>query len=128
MKKVAVTSLIFMGSVICLCVFNIILCVAVPGYKEFLASAVVEDKIMPVAEVKDTKASTEASTTGEKKMTLEELKEKYDISAISCVSSDNDEDDDKAGLSIVDKAYHEDCGTGKGYWVITYSDGSTAVE
>ena len=27
-----------------------------------------------------------------------------------------------------DKEYHEDCGTGKGYWVITYSDGSTSVE
>lgn len=29
---------------------------------------------------------------------------------------------------IIDKEYHEDCGTGKGYWVITYSDGSTSVE
>ena len=29
---------------------------------------------------------------------------------------------------IVDKEYHEDCGTGKGYWVITYSDGSTSIE
>ncbi|MCR5402278.1 MAG: hypothetical protein K6E91_00450 [Butyrivibrio sp.] len=29
---------------------------------------------------------------------------------------------------IVDKEYHEDCGTGKGYWVITYSDGSTVIE
>ncbi len=31
-------------------------------------------------------------------------------------------------LQIIDKEYHEDCGTGKGYWVITYSDGSTSVE
>jgi hypothetical protein len=29
---------------------------------------------------------------------------------------------------IVDKEYHEDCGTGKGYWVITYDDGSTSIE
>ena len=29
---------------------------------------------------------------------------------------------------IIDKEYHEDCGTGEGYWVITYSDGSTVVE
>lgn len=29
---------------------------------------------------------------------------------------------------IIDKEYHEDCGTGKGYWVITYSDGSTSIE
>ena len=26
------------------------------------------------------------------------------------------------------KEYHEDCGTGKGYWVITYEDGSTSIE
>lgn len=30
--------------------------------------------------------------------------------------------------AIIDKEYHEDCGTGKGYWVITYSDGTTAIE
>ena len=29
---------------------------------------------------------------------------------------------------IIDKQYHEDCGTGKGYWVITYDDGTTEIE
>jgi hypothetical protein len=29
---------------------------------------------------------------------------------------------------IVDKEYHEDCGTGKGYWIIKYEDGSTVIE
>jgi hypothetical protein len=29
---------------------------------------------------------------------------------------------------IVNKEYHEDCGTGKGYWVITYDDGTTEIE
>ncbi len=29
---------------------------------------------------------------------------------------------------IVDKEYHEDCGTGKGYWIIKYEDGSSVIE
>ena len=30
--------------------------------------------------------------------------------------------------SVVNKEYHEDCGTGEGYWIIQYSDGSVEVE
>ena len=52
----------------------------------------------------------------------------YDISALESSSSSSGADNDGAERTIVDKTYHEDCGTGKGYWVITYSDGSTAVE
>ncbi len=29
---------------------------------------------------------------------------------------------------IIERTYHEDCGTGKGYWVIKYSDGSYGIE
>lgn len=29
---------------------------------------------------------------------------------------------------VIDKEYHEDCGTGEGYWVLTYSDGSVVIE
>ena len=29
---------------------------------------------------------------------------------------------------IVDKEYHEDCGTGEGYWIIKYEDGTTVIE
>ena len=29
---------------------------------------------------------------------------------------------------IIDKEYHEDCGTGEGYWIIKYEDGSVKIE
>ena len=30
--------------------------------------------------------------------------------------------------SIIDKEYHEDCGTGEGYWIIKYEDGTMEIE
>ncbi len=43
------------------------------------------------------------------------------------MKTDSSEDAEPERL-IVNKEYHEDCGTGKGYWVITYDDGTTAIE
>jgi len=128
MKKAAVTALIFMGTLISLCIFNIILCVAAPEYRDFLASAFLEEDSIPKVDVPDMEIHVDDQSSQEKKLTLEELKKKYDISAIACSSSCDEECNDKEENLIIDKTYHEDCGTGKGYWVITYSDGSTSVE
>ena len=128
MKKVAATTLVFMGLMACVIVFNIILCVAVPPYKDFLTAAVKEEPAPPVVKAATIGISQKTDEPTEKKLTLEELKEKYDISALACKSSCDEDCDGNAELTIVDKTYHEDCGTGKGYWVITYSDGSTVVE
>ena len=35
---------------------------------------------------------------------------------------------EKSEKRIVDKKYYEDCGSDKGYWVITYEDGTTSIE
>ena len=128
MKKVAATTLVFMGLMACVIVFNIILCVAVPEYKDFLTTAVTEDTTPPVVKASTINVTKKNEGPTEEKLTLEELKEKYDISALACSSSCGADHDGDAELTVVDKTYHEDCGTGKGYWVITYSDGSTAVE
>ncbi|SFU47502.1 hypothetical protein [Butyrivibrio sp. M55] len=128
MKKVAATTLVFMGLMACVIVFNIILCVAVPEYKDFLTTAVAEETAPPVVKASTVSVTKKNEKPTEEKLTLEELKEKYDISALACSSSCDEECGGGAERTIVDKAYHEDCGTGKGYWVITYSDGSTAVE
>ena len=40
----------------------------------------------------------------------------------------DDDTDDVKKAAIVDKEYHEDCGTGEGYWIIRYSDGTVEVE
>ena len=128
MKKVAVTTMVFMGLMACVIVFNIILCEAVPEYKDFLTAAVSEETAPPVVKASTVNVTKKNEKPTEEKLTLEELKEKYDISALESSSSSSGADNDGAERTIVDKTYHEDCGTGKGYWVITYSDGSTAVE
>lgn len=35
---------------------------------------------------------------------------------------------EKCEKRVVDKKYYEDCGSDKGYWVITYEDGTTSIE
>ncbi len=45
------------------------------------------------------------------------------------VNRDEPEEENKGkDPVIVDKEYHEDCGSGKGYWIIKYEDGNTAIE
>ena len=128
-EAVAATALIFLGSIVCVFFFNLFLYAMVPGYRNLLLSAVARHESVPVmeapAKVKETPLKIKETPVEEKKMTLEELKQKYDISGIACK---NDEFEGEAEPTIVDKTYYEDCGTARGYWVITYSDGSTAVE
>ena len=96
----------------------------VPGYRNFLREAISGNSSVPVIAASEPVVDKKAPVE-ENKMTLEELKKKYDVSSMECTEEACEEG---AELTIVDKTYYEDCGTGNGYWVITYSDGSTAVE
>ena len=60
----------------------------------------------------------------------------YDKNAVSAseyvernitVNGTEEDNSDKEPV-IVDKEYHEDCGTGEGYWIIKYEDGTTVIE
>ena len=60
----------------------------------------------------------------------------YDKNAVSeseyverniTVNGTEEDNSDKEPV-IVDKEYHEDCGTGEGYWIIKYEDGTTVIE
>ena len=60
----------------------------------------------------------------------------YDKNAVSeseyverniTVNGTEEDNSDKEPV-IVDKEYHEDCGTGEGYWIIKYEDGNTVIE
>ena len=105
--------------------FNILLYGTVPFYKEALESAIADESI-PVVEasndpviIPENDAATTASPTLEELKALTPFPEEASTSAIT---------EEKAELNIIDKTYYEDCGSGKGYWVITYSDGSTVVD
>ncbi len=151
MKKIFSGVLVFTGVVFLLFVVNIVLYSAVPGYRAALSKAVGKDA------ANGSGAGVNVSAAGNVNVNIDENQAdgsndamssgKYGISVTGIENSiatktfektdheknlidkrDTETDDTDRQPVIVDKEYHEDCGTGKGYWVITYSDGSTSIE
>lgn len=126
MRKVLTFTLIFAGTVFVVFLFNIMMYATVPEYHDAISAAVASSKddipVVTPEMVIETVATKEAAD--ENSITLEVEDEKVALS----YEAEVEETKDDPELIIVDKQYHEDCGTGKGYWVITYSDGSTAIE
>jgi hypothetical protein len=131
MRKVTAFLMIFAGTMACVFVFNIALYTMLPEYKN-LIRVMVPDRDIPVVEVsKEAPAGTDMheSDAGEADI-MQNIKPDsyYKLTYIdneSVALTDSPSEDKPA---IVDKEYHEDCGTGKGYWVITYDDGTTEIE
>ena len=126
MRKVLTFTLIFAGTVFVVFLFNIMMYATVPEYHDAISAAVASSKDdIPVVTpdmVTDPAAAKEA--TEEPPVFLDVEDENVALS----FEAEVEEEKDDPELIIVDKQYHEDCGTGKGYWVITYSDGSTVIE
>ncbi len=126
MRKVLTFTLIFAGTVFVVFLFNIMMYATVPEYHDAISAAVASSKddipVVTPEMVIGPVATKEAAD--ENSITLEVEDEKVALS----YEAEVEETKDDPELIIVDKQYHEDCGTGKGYWVITYSDGSTAIE
>ncbi len=122
----------------------------VPGFREVVTRAIGRDGDIPVVSSDDSfeedgaaQLVTEieedeevALSSGEEEgLFREEEKATVESDAVSGegdelpAGSESDEvvESDPERL-IVDKEYHEDCGTGAGYWVITYDDGTTEIE
>ncbi len=127
MKAVLRYIFIVIGTVFFLFLMNIMLFCFVPSYRDMLVKAVGHEE--------ETSENNEVfSDFGEKKQLddgtiVDESKEAAtDRGVINQQMGKTDSLESQQNLQIIDKEYHEDCGTGKGYWVITYSDGSTSVE
>ena len=131
MRKFTKIAMIFVGTVLGIFIFNLVLYANNPGYRSALGS-MVEEKSYD----QGVAASDATAQTAENSVNAEES-----VSEAAPVASSKVEDmvpDTRAEERtlepeseekvIVDKTYHEDCGTGKGYWVITYSDGSVGLE
>ena len=129
MRKFTKIAMIFVGTVLGIFIFNLVLYANNPGYRSALGGMVEEKsydqgEAAPVASSKvedmvpDIRSDEEAvaGTRSDKEAVADARAEERTLEP---------ESEEKV---IVDKTYHEDCGTGKGYWVITYSDGSVGLE
>jgi hypothetical protein len=129
------------GAVLGVFIVNILLFSFVPAYHNALEGAVTKDKNIPIVTVDGRNGETiiQNNDSDYRKATAVDIEEtEADMVPLSSEtpkdSSSFDEDEnfdakiEGDGPQIIDKEYHEDCGTGKGYWVIKYADGSTSVE
>ena len=136
MNKALTFTVIFSGTLFSVFLLNIILYALVPGYHDALNSAVTTKEEIPVVEVdRSVIEKREAKVMDVTKDRTEEyaFEELLDDDVPMAASAEDTakaacESNTATALSIIDKEYHEDCGTGDGYWVITYSDGSVGIE
>ncbi len=137
MRRASQIILILSGTIFSIFIFNLVMCTMVPAYRTMLSEAMGKQEDIPVVDVSTdlvadssfSEESTDAVSLNENTETLEEMLVEMgayeEVPLAADVSSAEAETDTR---QIVGKEYHEDCGTGKGYWVITYDDGSTKVE
>ena len=128
MRRILTFTSIFAGTVLCVFIFNIVLYSAVPAYRYLLEDVVADDNIPTVTVTNEPDLQQDISIDNE----VFELEKKpdsyYKLTYINNEPVALDGQPKEIERVIVDKEYHEDCGTGKGYWVITYDDGTTEIE
>ena len=128
MRRILTFLSIFAGTVLCVFVFNIILYSAVPAYKYLLEGLVADDNIPTVTVTDVPKVQEDTDLDNIASESEKKPDSYYKITYINNDSVPLEEQPTDKERGIIDKEYHEDCGTGKGYWVITYDDGTTEVE
>ncbi len=138
MKKVSAFILILSGAIFSVFVFNIVLYAVVPEYRSAINVFVDksddkgDDRISVVtSNAEESDESVVITLDEDNKIPMAENAEETDAKAkaekaIEALEDQNKDNSDKP--QIVSKEYHEDCGTKKGYWVITYADGSIGIE
>lgn len=137
MRKFTKIAMIFVGTLLCIFVFNLVLYANNPGYRQALGSKVADKNYDDEyeQEVATSEISQQATTSAASDSTyeIESAEAKEVLPDTEEVSQETRAEDEPAEPEaeekvVIDKTYHEDCGTGKGYWVITYSDGSVGLE
>ncbi len=137
MRKFVKIAMIFVGTVLGIFIFNLVLYANSPGYRKTLGGMVEEKSYEQQEAVEDAKVQATQSSTSEdapapSTEVVETVPDTKSVEEASPVTETEavpeTSEPDVEEKVIVDKTYHEDCGTGKGYWVITYSDGSVGLE
>jgi hypothetical protein len=129
------------GTVLGVFILNILLFSFLPAYHNALEGAVARDRNIPVITVdgRNGEAIIQNNDSADQMVTAVQIEETetemIPLSSEAPKDSSSLAEDENFdakiegdGPQIIDKEYHEDCGTGKGYWVIKYADGSTSVE
>lgn len=147
MKRFLGLSLFFSGLVLFFFTSNIVLYSHSKDYRDALREAVTgrEDEDIPVVDIsRDVIISYDEDKVIYRELENKELPEdEVPLAAayLDDITDENNQDEDVSAKKsaesekeylkepvIVDKEYHEDCGSGKGYWLIKYEDGTTAIE
>ena len=148
MKRFVGIAIVFSGMTFSFFLINIILYMYNPVYHNLLQDAVYGKSDIPVVDTSGREIDTGMEIVTGRDAAVDEavedvsLKTAEDVSLktsddemITATISEDREEIPLASLSenteqpvIISKEYHEDCGSGKGYWVITYEDGSVGVE
>ncbi|RKM61208.1 hypothetical protein D6855_04765 [Butyrivibrio sp. CB08] len=135
MRRVLAVTLIMSGTIFSIFIFNLVMYAFVPSYRSMLSGAVGRDENIPVVDVNSGLAIDSTSyqeendilpvSSSQEAEAVVDMGISEDVPLAPSVESAVSEVPAK---QIIGKEYHEDCGTGAGYWVITYDDGSTEIE
>lgn len=137
MRRLLGIATVIMGAVFSVFVMNLMLYSLLPGYRSALLLTVRYLKSdIPVIEVeKDNDLPARESVqanTHTKEISDEDTALSPDFENIRdeeiITYTENSEKDEQNKPQIIERTYYEDCGTGHGYWLIKYSDGSYGIE
>ena len=144
MKRLVGITFSIAGIILSVFVINLLMYSFVPSYHDALEAAVEGNSDIPTVTVDEAGNVMihERSGKAPRALAIVDLEDEENIETPLASNIENDKyvvvekaakvkedaEQEQPQKQIIDKEYHEDCGTGKGYWVITYSDGSTSVE
>ncbi len=131
MKKFVGFSLIFSGVIFAAFLANLLLYCFVPSYRNALERRIGKDDDIPVIVIEKTQNASETEALSQEEDNISEIPVPLAATYIGTEDSvieDGEEESFDEKPQIVDKDYYEDCGTGRAYWVIRYSDGTTEIE
>jgi hypothetical protein len=144
MKRLIGITVSIAGLILSVFVINLLMYSFVPSYHDALEAAVEGNSDIPTVTVDEAGNVMIHERSGKvpRALAIVDLEDAENIETPLASNIENDKyvvvekaakvkedaEQEQPQKQIIDKEYHEDCGTGKGYWVITYSDGSTSVE
>ncbi len=148
MKKALRVILILIGMLILVFTLNLVAYTAVPSYRSALKNAVsgeagdtagvqtykqvLQEEVPGQGEIQekketDVRASFPKESGSSESQTTTALDGEY-VEKSAAADTNKKESIQEKKPSIIDKEYHEDCGTGEGYWIIKYEDGTMEIE
>ena len=130
MRKTMMFLMIFTGTIFTVFIFNLLMYAFWPQYHDAISAAVEssEDSEIPIVTPEMVKELPPAPEGTDEVTPVQSFVDEEIALSPEAMTEVLEEEPEAPKPEIVDKQYHEDCGTGKGYWVITYSDGTTVIE